>query len=262
MVLSNNTDIMIDSVLQNIDSLKKELDALRPLSEEILISLQDAMEMEYTYESNRIEGNTLTLQETALVVKEGLTISGKSMREHLEAIGHAEAVEYIKELVSDAVLVSENVIKDIHAIVLRSIDKRNAGRYRTVPVMITGSRHIPPQPYMVQKEMEDFLETFYAKEAEGVHPVLLAAYLHDELVRIHPFIDGNGRTSRLLMNMYLLSKGYCMVVLKGSNDDRVRYYKALEKSYVDHDSDDFYGMVAEAEYSMLQKYILFIEGKN
>lgn len=249
---------MIDNLLQNIDDLKKKLDNLRPLSEEMLISLQDAMEMEYTYESNRIEGNTLTLQETALVVKEGLTISGKSMREHLEAMGHAEAVEYIKTLVSDGTLVSENVVKDIHAIVLRSIDKRNAGCYRTVPVMITGSRHIPPQPYMLQKQMEDFFETFYAKESQGIHPVILSAFLHDELVRIHPFADGNGRTARLLMNMYLLSKGYCMVVLKGSNDDRVRYYKALEKSHVEHNTDDFYYMVAEAEYSMLQKYILFI----
>lgn len=250
----------MNTILQNIDILKAELDALRPISADVLANMQEAMAMEYTYESNRIEGNTLTLQETALVVNEGLTISGKSMREHLEAIGHAEAIEYIKELVADGVVISERVVKDIHAIVLRSIDRANAGRYRTVPVMITGSRHIPPQPYLVFKQIEEFLEMFYAKEAEGMHPVLLAAYLHDELVRIHPFIDGNGRTSRLLMNMYLLSKGYCMVVLRGGNDDRVRYYKALEKSHVDHDSDDFCRMVAEAEYEMLQKYVNFIKG--
>ena len=141
----------MNTILQNIDILKAELDALRPISADVLANMQEAMSMEYTYESNRIEGNTLTLQETALVVNEGLTISGKSMREHLEAIGHAEAIEYIKELVADGVVISERVVKDIHAIVLRSIDRANAGRYRTVPVMITGSRHIPPQPYLVFK---------------------------------------------------------------------------------------------------------------
>ena len=195
-------------LLREVDSLKVRLSSLRPLPVEALKKIQDALDIEYTYESNRIEGNTLTLQETALVVNEGVTISGKSMREHLEAINHAEAISYIKDIAKQDIEISERTIKEIHALILHGIDRENAGRYRTVPVMISGSTHMPPQPYLIEKQMEDFILRFKQMEAEKVHPVLIAAYLHDELVRIHPFIDGNGRTSRLLMNLYLLRHGY------------------------------------------------------
>ena len=198
----------INVMLKEVDVQKEQLSALRPLPEEALKKIQDALDIEYTYESNRIEGNTLTLQETALVVNEGVTISGKSMREHLEAINHAEAISYIKDIAKQDIEISERTIKEIHALILHGIDRENAGRYRTVPVMISGSTHMPPQPYLIEKQMEDFILRFKQMEAEKVHPVLIAAYLHDELVRIHPFIDGNGRTSRLLMNLYLLRHGY------------------------------------------------------
>ena len=194
----------INVMLKEADVLKEQLLALRPLPEEALKKIQDALDIEYTYESNRIEGNTLTLQETALIVNEGVTISGKSMREHLEAINHTEAISYIKDIAKQDIEISERTIKEIHALILHGIDRENAGRYRTVPVMISGSTHIPPQPYLIEKQMEDFILRFKQMEKEKVHPVLIAAYLHDELVRIHPFIDGNGRTSRLLMNLYLL----------------------------------------------------------
>ena len=207
---------------------------MRPLPEEALKKIQDALDIEYTYESNRIEGNTLTLQETALVVNEGVTISGKSMREHLEAINHTEAISYIKDIAKQDIEISERTIKEIHALILHGIDRENAGRYRTVPVMISGSTHIPPQPYLIEKQMEDFILRFKQMEKEKVHPVLIAAYLHDELVRVHPFIDGNGRTSRLLMNLYLLRNGYVIITLKGSNDAKVSYYMALEKSHTEH----------------------------
>ena len=217
----------INVLLKEVDVQKEQLSALRPLPEEALKKIQDALDIEYTYESNRIEGNTLTLQETALVVNEGVTISGKSMREHLEAINHAEAISYIKDIAKQDIEISERTIKEIHALILHGIDRENAGRYRTVPVMISGSTHMPPQPYLIEKQMEDFILRFKQMEAEKVHPVLIAAYLHDELVRIHPFIDGNGRTSRLLMNLYLLRHGYVIITLKGSNDAKVNYYKAL-----------------------------------
>ena len=213
------------------------------------------MDIEYTYESNRIEGNTLTLQETALVVNEGVTISGKSMREHLEAINHAEAISYIKDIAKQDIEISERTIKEIHALILHGIDRENAGRYRTVPVMISGSTHMPPQPYLIEKQMEDFILRFKQMEAEKVHPVLIAAYLHDELVRIHPFIDGNGRTSRLLMNLYLLRHGYVIITLKGSNDAKVNYYKALEMSHTEQLPEDFQKLVIEAEIAALQKYL-------
>lgn len=245
----------INVMLKEVDVQKEQLSALRPLPEEALKKIQDALDIEYTYESNRIEGNTLTLQETALVVNEGVTISGKSMREHLEAINHAEAISYIKDIAKQDIEISERTIKEIHALILHGIDRENAGRYRTVPVMISGSTHMPPQPYLIEKQMEDFILRFKQMEAEKVHPVLIAAYLHDELVRIHPFIDGNGRTSRLLMNLYLLRHGYVIITLKGSYDAKVNYYKALEMSHTEQLPEDFQKLVIEAEIAALQKYL-------
>lgn len=249
--MNENMNVM----LKKVDVLKEQLSALRPLPEEALKKIQDALDIEYTYESNRIEGNTLTLQETALVVNEGVTISGKSMREHLEAINHTEAISYIKDIAKQDIEISERTIKEIHALILHGIDRENAGRYRTVPVMILGSTHMPPQPYLIEKQMEDFILRFKQMEKEKVHPVLIAAYLHDELVRIHPFIDGNGRTSRLLMNLYLLRNGYVIITLKGSNDAKVSYYMALEKSHTEHLPEDFQKLVVEAEIAALQKYL-------
>lgn len=249
--MNENMNVM----LKKVDVLKEQLSALRPLPEEALKKIQDALDIEYTYESNRIEGNTLTLQETALVVNEGVTISGKSMREHLEAINHAEAISYIKDIAKQDIEISERTIKEIHALILHGIDRENAGRYRTVPVMISGSTHMPPQPYLIEKQMEDFILRFKQMEKEKVHPVLIAACLHDELVRIHPFIDGNGRTSRLLMNLYLLRNGYVIITLKGSNDAKVSYYMALEKSHTEHLPEDFQKLVVEAEIAALQKYL-------
>ena len=245
----------INVMLKEADVLKEQLLALRPLPEEALKKIQDALDIEYTYESNRIEGNTLTLQETALIVNEGVTISGKSMREHLEAINHTEAISYIKDIAKQDIEISERTIKEIHALILHGIDRENAGRYRTVPVMISGSTHIPSQPYLIAKQMEDFMLRFKQMQKEKVHPVLIAAYLHDELVRIHPFIDGNGRTSRLLMNLYLLRHGYVIITLKGSNDAKVNYYKALEKSHTEQLPEDFQKLVIEAEIMALQKYL-------
>ncbi len=245
----------IKKLLKEVDALKEQLSILRPLPEEALRKIQDALDIEYTYESNRIEGNTLTLQETALVVNEGVTISGKSMREHLEAINHTEAISYIKDIAKQDIEISERTIKEIHALILHGIDRENAGRYRTVPVMISGSAHMPPQPYLIEKQMEDFMIRFKQMEKEMVHPVLVAAYLQGELVRIHPFIDGNGRTSRLLMNLYLLRNGYVIITLKGSNDEKVNYYMALEKSHTEHLPEDFQKLVVEAEIAALRKYL-------
>ena len=248
-----NTEI--DMLLQECDELKTRLSSLRPLPMEALKKIEDALAIEYTYESNRIEGNTLTLQETELVVNEGVTIAGKSMREHLEAINHAEAIDYIKDFARSDIEISECTIKEIHALVLHGINRENAGRYRTVPVMISGSRHIPPQPYLIDKLMEDFILRFREMEADKVHPVLVSAYLHDELVRIHPFIDGNGRTSRLLMNLYLLRNGYVIVNLKGSNEVKLAYYTALEASHIEKHPEAFQRLVVETEITSMRRYL-------
>ncbi len=246
-------------ILTQIDELKARLASARPLPEAALSKIEEALAIEYTYESNRIEGNTLTLQETALVIEEGLTIGGKSLREHLEAINHNEAIAFIKDIAQGEEPITERTILQIHALILRGIDRQNAGRYRTVPVLISGSRHVPPQPYLIEKQMEDFLLRFREMESEGIHPVDIAAYLHDELVRIHPFIDGNGRTSRLLMNLYLLRHGYVMVLLKGDAESKLAYYKALEASHVDKETAPFRQLVEQAELEALQRYINIIE---
>jgi Fic family protein len=250
---------VLGHLLNEIDALKAELSNLRPLPREALHKIEAALDMEYTYESNRIEGNTLTLQETALVVNEGVTIAGKSMREHLEAINHTEAIGYIKELINNKIGVSEKTIKDIHALILRGIDRENAGKYRSVPVMISGSRHLPPQPYLIQPQMENFIAEYQQLVEENTHPVVVAAYLHNELVKIHPFIDGNGRTSRLLMNLYLLANGYTVALLKGDNEDKRRYYMALEKSHTENSKTDFYILVAEVEKEALQRYLSILK---
>lgn len=245
----------LNPILSEIDKLKAELSGKRPLPKEALDKIQKALDIEYTYESNRIEGNTLTLQETALVVNEGVTIGEKPLREHLEAINHAEAVTYVKEIAQDKVQIDERLIKDIHAIILRGIDRDNAGKYRSVPVMISGSTHMPPQPFLIAPQMEAFIQTYQEMVKDNKHPVVIAAYLHDELVKIHPFIDGNGRTSRLLMNLYLLSKGYAIVNLKGDNQSKRRYYEALEKSHTQGNPLDFYILVAENERDALIRYL-------
>lgn len=248
----------LSDILQACDNLKTILLRNRPLPSESLKKIEDALAIEYTYESNRIEGNTLTLQETELVVNEGVTISGKSLREHLEAINHSEAITYIKDFSKKSIEISQRTIKEIHALVLHGINKENAGCYRSVPVMISGSRHIPPQPYLIDKQMEDFMLHFQELQENLTHPVLVAAYLHDELVRIHPFVDGNGRTARLLMNLYLLRNGYVIVNLKGGDESKLAYYSALEASHVDNRPEDFQKIVAEAEKAALERYLYIL----
>jgi Fic family protein len=245
----------LTTLLNQIDVLRQRLQEIRPLNAEALKKIKAAFEMEYSYESNRIEGNTLTLQETTLVVNEGVTIGGKSVMEHLEAINHAQAIEFIKEIATGDIEITERTIKEIHAIILNGIDKENAGKYRNVPVMIVGSKHIPPQPYLIQPQMEQFIDKYRKMEQEGVHSVLIAAYLHKCLVKIHPFIDGNGRTARLLMNLYLLSKGYTITTLKGDNESKIAYYTALEESHIANNDEPLNLVVADAVKTSLDNYL-------
>jgi Fic family protein len=259
--MNERDSTLLKTLLQQIENLKNRLQAIRPLPAEALNKILLAFEMEYTFESNRIEGNTLTLQETALVVSEGITIGGKSMREHLEAINHAQAVEFIKDIARSDIEITERTIKEIHAIILHGINKEQAGKYRSGPVMIVGSRHIPPQPFLVMPQMEQFIRNYQAMQDAGEHPVIIAAFLHAELVKIHPFIDGNGRTSRLLMNLYLLSQGYTITVLKGDNEAKQAYYAALEQSHTENNREAFYLLVANAARQSMERYIGVIEGQ-
>ncbi|MBA3705928.1 MAG: Fic family protein, partial [Bacteroidetes bacterium] len=222
----------VDAIISEIDKIKSKLDKFRPFPKEQLKNLEQYFKVEYTFESNRIEGNTLTLQETALVVEKGMTVSGKSMREHLEAINHAEAVDFIMEVVKSKEPLTERLVKDIHAIVLQGIDKENAGAYRKVDVRISGSKHLPPSHYRLPELMEAYI-FFYKKNRKKIHPVLLAADMHEKLVAVHPFVDGNGRTSRLVMNLILLQNGYPIANISGEQINRLAYYNALEQVQVD-----------------------------
>ena len=253
-------NIELETLLPEIDNLKNRLQKIRPLPVEALSKIKASFEMEYTFESNRIEGNTLTLQETALVVNEGVTISGKSMVEHLEAINHSQAIEFIKDIACSDIVINERTIKEIHALILHGINKEQAGKYRDVPVMIVGSKHTPPQPYLIMPQMEQFIRDYEMMQNTNEHPVLIAAFLHNELVKIHPFIDGNGRTSQLLMNLYLLSKGYTITTLKGDNEARFAYYTALEQSHTENNREPFYFLVANTVKQSLERYIAIVEG--
>jgi Fic family protein len=239
------------SELAEIDILKKKLNRFRHLDS---YRIAQALELEYTFESNRIEGNTLSLKETDLVINEGLTISGKSMREHLEVINHSHAIEFVKDLVNKKSSINEHLLLQIHNLVLRGIDNDNAGKYRTLQVMIKGSKHTPPQPFMVAKQMEDYF-LWYQKNKKHMHPVILAANMHEKLVTIHPFIDGNGRTARLLMNLILLQHGFVIANIKGDVSNRIAYYEALEKVQINESYISFIDFICQEESNALLQYI-------
>ncbi|TIH14901.1 Fic family protein [Marinifilum sp. JC120] len=229
----------LTALLGEIDERKAQLDACRDF---VSSKIVDALNIEYTYDSNRIEGNTLTLRETDLVINKGLTIGGKSMQEHLEAVNHYEAIQYVRELTAEPIF-SEKVIKDIHGIILQGIDRENAGWYRSVPVAISGSRYLPPQPWQVPILMEQ-LVAWYAESEPVLHPVVLAAEVHERIATIHPFIDGNGRTARLVMNLILMQRGYLVVNIAGDTESRLAYYGALEKCNLEDEKGDFIELIA------------------
>lgn len=249
----------LESILTKINQRKSELDILRQNLDNATI--KEALKVEFLYESNRIEGNTLTLRETQLVINEGMTISGKSMREHLEAINHKEAILFIEDLVTQKMELSEYVLKQIHGIVLYGIDRENAGVYRKLPIAIAGSKHLPPQPYLLQDLMENYFR-FYELHKNDLHPVVLAAEMHERLVSIHPFIDGNGRTSRLIMNLILLQHGFPLAIIGGDYESRMAYYDALEKVQVENDKQSFILLIAEKVLSGLDRYINILNPKK
>lgn len=244
----------LNALLHQASKLQKDWKKKKPLNAIQLEKMQEYFNTAYTFESNRIEGNTLTLSETHMVINEGVTVGGKSMREHLEAINHQEAIDLIQDFVLNKVHFNAFYLKQIHQLVLKGIDKKYAGVYRNVPVRISGSAHIPPEPYMIEKLMEDYF-LFYETQKNVLHPIILAAEMHERLVSIHPFIDGNGRTSRLVMNLILLQNGYTLVNLKGDLDCRHKYYKALESVQVNHEKEDFHSLIANHSVESLQEHI-------
>ena len=243
-----------DNYFDRVDRLNKELNDKRPIPRETLESLKESMNLEWTYNSNSIEGNTLSLRETQIVL-EGITIGNKTLREHLEVINHEHAIGILDEIVKEKEPISEWNIKNIHYFVLKGIDEDNAGVYRKSNVKIKGANHIPPD-YLVVPELMEKLIISYSNWKE-YHPIVRAALLHGELVKIHPFIDGNGRLSRLVMNLSLMKSGYLPVIIK--KGDRIKYYDALDKGAITGDYTDFVKMVVKAEEEALGNYLSVIK---
>lgn len=233
-----------------IDYLYNELKNIRPLSTESVRRLSEDFMIDYTYNSNAIEGNTLTLPETELVLKEGVTIAGKPLRHHLEAIGHKDAYYYVEDLVKIQTPISEKTIRDIHSLVLmdRQTDK---GIYRSVPVRI--GTFYPCQPYEVPIKMEQLMAEYHS-EMQKLHIIERIALFHLKFETIHPFIDGNGRVGRLLLNLELMKEGYPPINIKFS--DRGRYYDCFNR-YRENDNDHSKMTELVAEYSRdeLKRYV-------
>jgi len=231
-------------LLLSIDGKKRELDKFRPLPPGIVQKLREQFTIEWTYNSNAIEGNTLSLQETELVLNRGLTIGNKSLKEHFEAINHKEGIELVEKFVEKKKELDEQFILDLHKIILKNIDDTGAGVYRVTNVRILGAVHIPPNPLKIPSLIKSFLNWYY--ENKHTMPVPeLAAYAHYKFVCIHPFIDGNGRTSRLLMNLILMQNGYPPAVIL--NIDRKKYYRVLKQADLDKPQEfvDFIGRSIE-----------------
>lgn len=243
---------------QKLENKKSKLDRLRPLSKELLKNLEDWFRVELTYTSNAIEGNTLTRQETALVLTKGITVGGKTLQEHLEATNHAKAYDFILSLIAKKPYsISEKEILEIHSLVLHGIDDKNAGYYRNVNVRISGSRVILPNPLKISDHMQDFIKWL---KKNNCHPVELAALAHYKLVTIHPFIDGNGRTARLLMNLILLMCGYPPSVIR--KRDRLAYITSLEEAQLGGSLEKYLHLIFKSVDRSLDIYLQAVTGKQ
>ena len=246
--------------LNKLTEKKQRLDKYRPLPPELVKNLEDWFKVELTYTSNAIEGNTLTRQETALVVEKGLTVEGKSLKEHLEATNHAEALEFIKKLVGKKRQeITEKDILEIHRLILQKTDDANAGRYRRVAVRIAGVAGITlPNPAKVPDLMQEFISWLHKKNSD--HPTKIGSDTHFKLVSIHPFVDGNGRTARLLMNLLLIQEGYPPALIR--KEDRRRYINSIEKAQLGGKLNDYYELILEAVERSLDIYLEALEPKE
>ena len=239
----------LSTILLKIDELKAELDQKRPLTQGEAERLRDEFMVDFTYNSNAIEGNTLTLKETAMVL-EGMTIDQKPLKDHLDAVGHRDAFLYIEDIAKDT-KISETVIKNIHSLVLmnRPEDK---GVFRKIPVTIMGAYTEPVQPYMIEPKMTELLNE-NEKRKKKMHPIERIAQFHLEFEGIHPFIDGNGRTGRLLLNLDLIQNGYPAINVKFA--DRKTYYTAFDEFYKNSDAEPMIKLVANYVINRIEQYL-------
>lgn len=218
-----------------------------------IASYEKAFEVEYTHNSTAIEGNTLTLMETKVVLEDGIAIGGKSLREIYEVVNHKKAYRYVKDCINKGLVLDENIVKDIHALLMENI--LTGGIYRREEVAISGASHTPPAGIEMYAQIKNFYVELSQKN--GLNGIELAAWTHAEFVRIHPFLDGNGRTSRLLMNYQLLAKGFLPVSI--AKEDRLAYYNALDQCAAHGELGDFADMIAALEDKQLDKYLAHVK---
>ncbi len=237
-------------VLADIEQKRERLDAMRPLTPGEVKRLQEEFMVEFTYNSNAIEGNTLTLKETAMVL-EGMTIDQKPLKDHLEAVGHRDAFLYIQEIAKQDVPLSEFVIKNIHSLVLMN-QPEDKGVYRRIPVRIMGAYTEPVQPYLIEPKMTELLAVNEERKAT-MNTIERIARFHLEFEGIHPFIDGNGRTGRLIMNLDLIHNGYPAINVKFA--DRKKYYDAFDAYYRDGSADAMIELIAGYVNERLDEYL-------
>ncbi len=244
------------NIFLQLTEKQRRLQALRPLEPSQVRALEEKViavfDLEVIATSNQIEGNSLTVRETEMVISKGLTISGKPLKDHLEAVNLHAAFIYIKTLAKNDEPVVGRLIRELHQMVLSRISDEWAGIYRTVPVRISGAKHEPPHFLEVPTLMKEWENEKYDA---ALHPVQQAADIHARLVTIHPFVDGNGRTARLLMNLVLLRAGYPAIVIPSDSTSRLAYYDALEKTQIGEDSQAFREFIATATDVMLDRYL-------
>jgi Fic family protein len=218
-----------DILQKTLEERLKQLNKLRPISSTLLAKLKERFQVEMTYNSNAIEGNTLTLKETYWVIQQGITVKGKPLKDHLEAKNHKEALDYLYELIEQGSshTLSEHLIKSLHALVIQEIDLAIAGQYRKVDVFITGTDHVPPSALDVPLKMQQ-LVAWARKNYGKMFVVDFAALFHHKFVHIHPFQDGNGRVGRLLMNVFLMQYGFPLAIIQ--KNDRQKYYRVLAEA--------------------------------
>lgn len=241
-------------LLSKITAQQKLLNTYRPFATESIKNWAEWFKIELTYTSNAIEGNTLTRQETAMVVEKGITVAGKTLNEHLEAVNHAQAFEFMKTLVDKKrPNFTEHDLLNLHQIILSKIDDTHAGRYRNVPIRIAGSTVVLPNPLKVPTLMSEFMKWLHAPHAKN-HPAQIAAEAHFKLISIHPFTDGNGRTARLLMNLLLMQEGLPPALIK--KEDRLKYINAIEKGQLSGDKNDYYRVIYEG---ILHSFTIYLK---
>ncbi len=242
----------MSSPLQNIDELKRQLDVLRPLHGEALKNLEDWYDVELTYTSNAIEGNTLTRSETAIVIEKGITVRGKPLKDHEEAVDHFEALKFVRNLVADPRPINEADVRDIHRLVVARTQNGEAGQYSKYERRISGSLLVLPSPEKIAPLMSAF--GTWLSEAKPTPENAVKA--HIDLVTIHPFSDGNGRTARLLMNLLLMRGGYPPIIIHP--EDRPDYIDYLERAQLTGDISVFQSFIYERLLHSLRKYLDFL----